>query len=914
MSSTPSASHSVPQYKGKVTHRSWPQLPEEIVRLITTHYLWELSATSYCPQTWDTRKQLWQQRMVYTCIRDSMDLEKHIMAVCPEWHRAIEKHPFWTQAIQLIDPNETLVHNMISQTKSTPTRLSSYVHFHNILRCSCLVCRINFSQTNMGLVQGKRSVSAPYLGAIIICREHDRRRAAFCGLCLRDAAVSPQDATARDYEQTSAIGVNENEDEVTWPRVEATCRKCRSEWLWRRASHNARDREAIGGAAMEGLDWETRQTVDGFLDVGEGTIDDVLTMAREKWWLRKYTKYESLGQHALAAQKSTESGDEEDSDEDKELMLMRDSNQVKEMALHDWARQRILDGHWISPADVWYGNLVPGKSIGARATHPCPWSREGETASDEEEEHPLRSTYFGEIPPSFSLCEQAFIAHMRQMREILLAPMKNIVRKMVMESTLVSAEKGFEDPTVRAAKMTMEDVCTILREEEGVWYDGVDWIERRRNEEEALLRSRVEDGVLAKGKERRRKEDDAGSTTSSSSSSSGTHGSSNATSPVLSTTTLQTTPSPPPLSDEGSMEKTKKREQQEQATPRRPRRESFARPPTILVDPVRSPPQLLRCIPHVPVTMFHMPHYSTDAFRMVWRDACAPLYHCRCSICERAKKAQAEAAAAYAALAAPIVPSQQLELADPTSRATTTTFPSSVVRNRPGEIDLTEAGGVELDGEGEEEVDYDGSDLEEYEDDEEDDNDSSRFEGDDVYSYSASEPEEPEVELEPSPRPRKRSSDELEEEEEEELPVDADEASASASASDSPSLKRRHQGGTPPKRARIGERFDVEEEAATVTLRPAASPSRLRKRSSEELEEGDMRDLGTGNKRAKVERTSPPVESPLAISPGAGGFVKRLSPVRGGGEDKTYRPTSGKSRRICKADMDSLIVLDDRDD
>jgi hypothetical protein len=33
---------------------------------------------------------------------------------------------------------------------------------------------------------------------------------------------------------------------------------------------------------------------------------------------------------------------------------------VKEMALIDWARGRVLDGAWVAPADVYYGVKVPG--------------------------------------------------------------------------------------------------------------------------------------------------------------------------------------------------------------------------------------------------------------------------------------------------------------------------------------------------------------------------------------------------------------------------------------------------------------------------------------------------------------------------------------------------------------------------
>ncbi|PPQ80854.1 hypothetical protein CVT26_015181 [Gymnopilus dilepis] len=89
MDTTTTTEAYTPMYKGKVTHRSWQQLPEEIVRLITTYFLYDYSTTAYCPQTWENRRQ-WYSRMVFTAIRDTIELER-IMGVCPEWKRAI----FW---------------------------------------------------------------------------------------------------------------------------------------------------------------------------------------------------------------------------------------------------------------------------------------------------------------------------------------------------------------------------------------------------------------------------------------------------------------------------------------------------------------------------------------------------------------------------------------------------------------------------------------------------------------------------------------------------------------------------------------------------------------------------------------------------------------------------------------------------
>jgi len=64
-----------------------------------------------------------------------------------------------------------------------------------------------------------------YLGTLGICKDHDRRRASYCGLCLRDTVVtSGPDATARDYELSQAIAIVENEDEESWPAVDSTCK------------------------------------------------------------------------------------------------------------------------------------------------------------------------------------------------------------------------------------------------------------------------------------------------------------------------------------------------------------------------------------------------------------------------------------------------------------------------------------------------------------------------------------------------------------------------------------------------------------------------------------------------------------------------------------------------------------------
>lgn len=433
---------------------------------------------------------------------------------------------------------------------------------------------------------------SPYLRNVPVCRDH--RKGTFCAICLRAA---PHDDT------NLMVCVADNEDEETWPGLEATCRSCRLEWLWRRASHNSGDREALGGFpfrwSKHAPDWETRQAIETFVDMGEGRIADVLSCARDKHWLRTYTKLADMLSQAVAATKFVDraeagyEGDGSDDDlsadeDDPELMsLTEDACGVRELAIQDWVRNRILDGHWISPADQWYRLFTPHKPF-VPAEHPCPWLgatyagavQDGESSGDGEELlHPRPRTYDAPCPPSYDLCEHVFRVYQRTMHDILLPAMSNIVRRILMESQVDGG-----DPAMRASRMSLEDVVKELRDQD-TWSKGIDWIQRRHVRQKQELRSR------------HRSEDDE-----TSSSRSGSH----TTSPVLSTTTLQTTPSPPPS---GSKD------------------DDIVPSPIGASSPVVPVPEspstqthtLLRPIPYIPVAIAHLPQYSTDSIRMVSR-------------------------------------------------------------------------------------------------------------------------------------------------------------------------------------------------------------------------------------------------------------------------------------------------------
>lgn len=622
-------------------HNTETSLAERLsYRHIATFYLWDLSSTGYCPQMWDTREN-WYQRMVFTTLRDASELERNMMDICPQWHLArefdhlsifdpaaqtstlspVQHHLFWQKAVALIDPNDVLAHYSIIHPKNVslnsssatlqPTRLSPHRHFRNITHCSCLVCRINAPGTNTGLTTAKSQIYTPYLARIGLCRDHSRRLTSFCGLCLRDAPVFETIAGADAVAQSNMVAVLDNDDKDSFPNVEATCRSCRSEWLWRKVCDNPRDREAIGGRTMCSDDWETRSSVDSFIDLAEGSIKEVIHLAKEKHWLRLNTRLTDMLDQALAASRynsgrsyeadEQEEEEEEDEEDDLEIIQMEE-NGVRELAVGDWARSRIMDGHWFSPADFWYNHALPGKPMLVRAVHPCPWSRDVSTSGsspsvaegDEEDDHPKASTVGGDIPPTFALCEQAFLAHQKQLRTVLIPAMRNLVRKIVIECATPGLGGGGEDPAIRAARMAMEDVLTELREDEGVWFDGFDWVERRMNDR----------------REREKKEREASGCDDSSTASSGSR-SSNGTSPVLSTSTLQTTPSPPPgdwkRADAGGGSDV----HHETTTA------ILTKPLTIPIAPVLEPPKLLTSIPYIPVTAAHFPQYTLEALKMV---------------------------------------------------------------------------------------------------------------------------------------------------------------------------------------------------------------------------------------------------------------------------------------------------------
>jgi hypothetical protein len=516
---------------------------------------------------------------------------------------AVQNLSFWRQVLRILDPHDITTTLQPPTGGSQPLSLSH--RYQRALSSCCLVCRMNAPALSQGIGCFKRWGASSRFGWIGTCKDH--RRGSYCSICLAanppgrtpqnpNAIPNPFDTTPVD----SGPAIVENEDPENWsPGVDATCSWCRKESLVLRAEGESRVARALGMPHLLPFDWEARHAIDGFVEIGEGNMNEIVLLCIEKQWLQDNTKIRGVLEEAVAAsryQARQEDGleyDEEDEflsedEEDPELLAMtEESANVREIALSDWARSRILDGLWFNPALLRYKELPPGVSAVVPASHPFP-----SLAPADGTRHPVYRT---DPPPTHHLAQQAERTFWKQLKLVLRPAMDNVVRRIVIEC----AAEG-TDPAVRAAKMEIGEVLEELREP-GVWLRGYDWMAERRAQAQAQAQT-------AQTEQRRRvqpqieDEDPNGSHNGKnvnmnmdlSSPTSSTHSSgSNATSPVLSTSTLRTTPSPEPRKDSGSS------------------------PTMIPIQPVLDNPIALNAIPYIPDTFANLQSNSLIGIEQV---------------------------------------------------------------------------------------------------------------------------------------------------------------------------------------------------------------------------------------------------------------------------------------------------------
>ncbi|KAJ6600642.1 hypothetical protein B0H10DRAFT_2196377, partial [Mycena sp. CBHHK59/15] len=360
--------------KGKAIRKEWSKLPPNLIRRVATFIL-VTHLSSERPTIHTTAQGIW---FFHT-----------FMSVCVAWGTAVETHSFWDAAIDVLDPVKGAalranVHN--SHTPFTP-----YIRFLRVFSTLCLICRVNLPLPPRDLGIDGHDIWTPMVGWIRACPEHHGRQLHFCGLCLRDS--------------TSGIFPQENEDKVTWPGVIATCSACRLGGI---STH-------IPGVLMYS-DSDVRLAVLEFVSRSHGSIACVSRAAFENHWLQTYTKIEGMRQHAVAA--ALYSGSP--------LDMQNIVSQVRDLAVKDWVRARLVQGCWLHPSDV-------------------QWS-------------PARSITNTPEPPGHGLEQELGSAYDFHLRRLLLEPMRGMVKILIHK-----AQADGVDPSLRCARVGLEDVVEHCR-------------------------------------------------------------------------------------------------------------------------------------------------------------------------------------------------------------------------------------------------------------------------------------------------------------------------------------------------------------------------------------------------------------------------------------------------------------------
>ena len=173
------------------------------------------------------------------------------------------------------------------------------------------------------------------------------------------------------------------------------------------------------------------------------------------------------------------------------MLQSQEEGGVRTLAVTAWARARIMDGNWVTPGDIWCvatGQVPPDSSwdpsLSPPTMHPVPYllqtspSDESTSLPSSEIEDPVTAeptspcqqamhypTTDSHTPiPSLRFAQLTSNCFRSTFRDILLDPMRHIVCRLMIET-----QGAHQDPCVRLAKLDMDDVLAMLRDER-TWY------------------------------------------------------------------------------------------------------------------------------------------------------------------------------------------------------------------------------------------------------------------------------------------------------------------------------------------------------------------------------------------------------------------------------------------------------------
>ncbi|KAG8904626.1 hypothetical protein FRB99_001423 [Tulasnella sp. 403] len=638
--------------KGKLASRaSWSDIPPELLRLIAdqiVHPIWYYNFThpiaSWRESYFTNQQKLWAMLMTVNSITN-------MRIVCRSWEKAMETHSVWNHICQILDPHcqDAQYHIPIPRpslqeggtaTPPRPTRIPrirTYTNYARTVSRCCLACRFANSLSSQGVNAGTNYYYTRPFGDVLLCDKH--KVEAVCGLCLKDAYLDTWTVVdGRLVTDPKERSICITDDAEFFRGVTATCRPCRLSLL----------QQPLRVRGYKQTHPIIENIIEPFIECGEGSIKDILADVEEKIWLLHYTNFNELHesavvaqrmklkqefraereaeasnrrtvasesllqelldndaapeaiQAAIAIQEAEDDDDEELLDEDfADILNASEEQNVCDMALNGWARNRILDGCWISPIDVYQGYGGPRVKADALLRLQPAWHPVNSFPNPNLMEHtdpqvtaplpstkPKAGTIRCPVPPP-RLFQRAQYHFEMTLRRILLPAMENLVRRLVYEAEL-EGKDVCRLATMFSSSMLVEELTAIQ-----LWGTDYDWSSCQ--------------------------------TSPTITSTTTIESSSDRESPP---STIRTTPSPSPPSF--TSPKTSLPSSGVFATAQRTALPS----PSSTVIPL--PTRYLSHIPHVPRAPEHVGPNALCLVDHVWREACAGLFKCQCGICLRA--------------------------------------------------------------------------------------------------------------------------------------------------------------------------------------------------------------------------------------------------------------------------------------
>ncbi|KAG9097985.1 hypothetical protein FS749_004946 [Ceratobasidium sp. UAMH 11750] len=616
-----------------------------------------------------------------------------LRAVCRAWRDVVDSHPAWRPLCITLDPHA--LHARPPPTPA-PAMVPSQAPFNaetfrRITRATCIVCAVTCPDTTAY-----------------------RRRAgvrAVCGSC-REERIKFELVRGRGVHMAPWMGSG------FWV------------WEW---DHSGGD---SGGWAPLWADGMLRQrdaarllrnedvagVVTQYIDYGDWTVREAIEEMEERVWMRWWTKageMEGLVRATARMQRMEERAEEirereaararqedlrrqvlaagggdpgpgldilpdefadDESDEDDDLLSLSDEFGLREMIFQDWARNRILEGIWLSPhMDMtrYYSaatnnpemrtlpaRVAPHHPLGAPRTPPTlprafPWTVLAPLDDRRSYAHAPANFYLSTPPPPSRLSYHLARAWEGALRSVLGPALSNIVARIVAEceaadrlySQLPSRDQrerayarlrarcslalGERDPCRAVTRIGADRIVEILRGPEP-WREGGGWEDATTLAEMVLEDDTSdEDG-----------QSDLASCTPSPEA-------------LQSPSTMRTTPSPPPSVDGtkrgssasvsvvdgtpvmGMLDTELEPETADETQPQ-------TQPPTQGQNQLRAPivpvlpklPKPLHSIPLVPTCAYHIGQQTKLVIELLWRESTGGLWMCRCTVCVRAMAVQ----------------------------------------------------------------------------------------------------------------------------------------------------------------------------------------------------------------------------------------------------------------------------------